>query len=679
MSFQITSDYQPTGDQPTAIKSLVEGLQEQEPAQVLLGVTGSGKTFTIANVIQEVQKPTLVLSHNKTLAAQLYGEFKQFFPNNSVEYFISYYDYYQPEAFIPTSGTYIEKDLSINEEIEKLRLAATSSLLSGRRDVIVVASVSCIYGIGNPEEFGKNVIRLQEGDRIPRNQLLFKLVEVLYSRANAEFSRGTFRVKGDTVDIFVAYGDFAYRIYFWGDEIEAIQRVDPETGKKIADEKIISIFPANLFVTGRDVIDQAIHEIQDDLMAQVSFFERDMRLVEAKRLRERTEFDLEMIRELGYCSGVENYSRYFDRRTPGTRPFCLLDYFPDDYLLVIDESHVTVPQVRAMWGGDRSRKVNLVDYGFRLPSALDNRPLKFEEFEDLTNQVIFVSATPADYELTRSGGVVVEQIIRPTGLLDPVIEVRPSANQIDDLLEEIDQTVTAGFRVLVTTLTKRMAEELNKFLEKAGVKSRYIHSEVKPLDRVEILRELRLGVFDVLVGVNLLREGLDLPEVSLVAILDADKEGFLRNVRSLVQTIGRAARNEQGRVIMYADKMTDSMQVAIDETNRRRGIQQAYNVEHGIVPKTILKSRERIMGQTKVADSKKNAKVYTENLDMDNGVAADPVVQYLSKEKLEKLIAQTQKRMEAAAKDLNFMEAARLRDEWQGMKNRLVELNRGVG
>lgn len=679
MAFQITSDYQPTGDQPSAIKSLVEGIQEQEPAQVLLGVTGSGKTFTIANVIQEVQKPTLVLSHNKTLAAQLYGEFKQFFPNNSVEYFISYYDYYQPEAFIPTSGTYIEKDLSINEEIEKLRLAATSSLLSGRRDVIVVASVSCIYGIGNPEEFGKNVIRLQEGDRIPRNQLLFKLVEVLYSRATAEFSRGTFRVKGDTVDIFVAYGDFAYRIYFWGDEIEAIQRVDPESGKKIADEKIISIFPANLFVTGRDVIDQAIHEIQDDLMAQVSFFERDMRLVEAKRLRERTEFDLEMIRELGYCSGVENYSRYFDRRTPGTRPFCLLDYFPDDYLLVIDESHVTVPQVRAMWGGDRSRKVNLVDYGFRLPSALDNRPLKFEEFEDLTNQVIFVSATPADYELTRSGGVVVEQIIRPTGLLDPVIEVRPSANQIDDLLEEIDQTIIAGFRVLVTTLTKRMAEELNKFLEKAGVKSRYIHSEVKPLDRVEILRELRLGVFDVLVGVNLLREGLDLPEVSLVAILDADKEGFLRNERSLVQTIGRAARNEHGRVIMYADKMTDSMQVAIDETNRRRAIQQDYNLEHGIVPTTILKSRERIMGQTKVADSKKNAKVYSENYDSESGVASDPVVQYLSKDKLEKLISQTQKRMEAAAKDLNFMEAARLRDEWQGMKNRLAELNRGLG
>lgn len=645
---------------------------------MLLGVTGSGKTFTIANVIQQVQKPTLVLSHNKTLAAQLYGEFKQFFPDNAVEYFISYYDYYQPEAFIPTSGTYIEKDLSINEEIEKLRLSATSALLSGRRDVIVVASVSCIYGIGNPEEFGKNVIRLQEGDRIPRNQLLFKLVDILYSRTNHDLTHGTFRVKGDTVDIFVAYADFAYRIFFWGDEIEAIQRVDPATGKKISDEKLISIFPANLFVTGRDVIDTAIHEIQDDLMAQVSFFEKDMKLIEAKRLRERTEFDLEMIRELGYCSGVENYSRYFDRRNPGTRPFCLLDYFPDDYLLVIDESHVTVPQVRAMWGGDRSRKVNLVDYGFRLPSALDNRPLKFEEFEDLTNQVIYVSATPADYELAQTEGVVVEQIIRPTGLLDPLIDVRPSANQIDDLLEEIDQTIKSDARVLVTTLTKRMAEELQKYLERAGVKSRYIHSEVKPLDRVEILRELRLGVFDVLVGVNLLREGLDLPEVSLVAILDADKEGFLRNERSLVQTIGRAARNSEGRVIMYADTTTHSMQLAIDETLRRRALQIAYNEKHGITPKTVIKSREKIMGQTKVADSKKNAKTYAEQQDQEALVAADPIVQYLSKDKLEKLIASTQKQMEKAAKELNFMEAARLRDEWQGMKNRLAELNRGV-
>jgi len=677
MDFNIISDYEPTGDQPTAIKNLVSGINSGEPAQVLLGVTGSGKTFTIANVIQEVQKPTLVLSHNKTLAAQLYGEFKQFFPDNAVEYFISYYDYYQPEAFIPTSGTYIEKDLSINEEIEKLRLSATSALLSGRRDVIVVASVSCIYGIGNPEEFGKNVIKIQEGDRIPRNQLLFKLVEVLYSRATADFTRGTFRVKGDTVDIFVAYGDFAYRLFFWGDEIEAIQRVDPESGKKISDEKIITIFPANLFVTGRDVIDTAIHEIQDDLVSQLSFFEKDMKLMEAKRLKERTEFDLEMIRELGYCSGVENYSRYFDRRQPGTRPFCLLDYFPDDYLLVIDESHVTLPQVRAMWGGDRSRKVNLVDYGFRLPSALDNRPLKFDEFESLTNQVIYVSATPADYELTKSEGVVVEQIIRPTGLLDPVIEVRPSGNQIDDLLEEIDQTIKNGFRVLVTTLTKRMAEELDKYLAKVGVKSRYIHSEVKPLDRVEILRELRLGIFDVLVGVNLLREGLDLPEVALVAILDADKEGFLRNERSLVQTIGRAARNEYGKVVMYADKTTDSMQLAIDETNRRRVRQKAYNEAHGITPKTVIKSHDRIMGQTKVADSKRNAKIYVENNPEEVDVAADPIIQYLSKDKLEKLSRQTQKRMEAAAKELNFMEAARLRDEWMGIKKRLETLNGG--
>ncbi|MFN5331687.1 MAG: excinuclease ABC subunit UvrB [Bacteroidota bacterium] len=676
MEFKLTSDYLPTGDQPQAIAQLVEGIRSGESSQVLLGVTGSGKTFTIANVIQQTQKPTLVLSHNKTLAAQLYGEFKQFFPENAVEYFISYYDYYQPEAFIPSSGTYIEKDLSINEEIEKLRLSATSSLLSGRRDVIVVASVSCIYGIGNPEEFGKNVIRLQVGDRIPRSQLLFKLVDILYSRTQVDLTHGTFRVKGDTVDIFVAYADFAYRILFWGDEIEAIQRIEPSTGKKYSDETLISIFPANLFVTGRDTIDTAIHEIQDDLVAQIQFFEKDGKFLEAKRLQERTEFDLEMIRELGYCSGVENYSRYFDRRKPGARPFCLLDYFPDDFLLVMDESHVTMPQVRAMWAGDRSRKINLVDYGFRLPSALDNRPLKFEEFEQLISQIIFVSATPADYELSLTGGVVVEQIIRPTGLLDPTIEVRPSLNQIDDLLEEIDQTVKTGARVLVTTLTKRMAEELQKYLEKVGVKSRYIHSEVKTLDRVEILRELRLGIFDVLVGVNLLREGLDLPEVALVAILDADKEGFLRNERSLVQTIGRAARNSEGRVLMYADQVTPSMQSAIDETLRRRALQLAYNEEHGIIPTTVLKSRDKIMGQTKVAEAKKNAKIYAEPVVYQADVAADPLVQYLSKEKLAKLVQQTQQAMEKAAKELNFMEAARLRDEWQGLKKRLEELGR---
>jgi excinuclease ABC subunit B len=663
MDFKLTSQYVPTGDQPKAIEQLVKGISQGEQHQTLLGVTGSGKTFTIANVVANLNRPTLVLSHNKTLAAQLYGEFKQFFPENAVEYFISYYDYYQPEAFIPSSNLYIEKDLSINAEIEKLRLSATSSLLTGRRDVLVVASVSCIYGIGNPEEFGKNRIQLKVGESIPRNRFLFGLVDILYSRTEAEFKRGTFRVKGDTVDVFLAYADYAIRIYFFGDEIESIQNIDPVSGKKISEEKMAVIFPANLFVTGKDMLNQAIREIQDDMVLQVESFQQERKFLEAKRLKERTEFDLEMMRELGYCSGIENYSRYFDRRSVGARPFCLIDYFPDDFLMVIDESHVTVPQVRAMWGGDRSRKVNLVDYGFRLPSALDNRPLTFNEFESIMSQVIYVSATPSEYELRKSEGVVIEQLIRPTGLLDPMIDVRPSKNQIDDLLEEIDERVKKKERVLVTTLTKRMAEELTKFMERASVKCRYIHSEVSTLDRVEILRELRLGVFDVLVGVNLLREGLDLPEVSLVAILDADKEGFLRNHRSLVQTIGRAARNENGRVIMYADKITESMQLAIDETDRRRKVQLDYNSANGITPKTILKSIDSIMGQTKVADSKKTLKQYYIE-DEEKSLAADPVTAYLSKDELTKMADQTRKAMEKAAKELEFMEAARLRDEY---------------
>src|SRR6187551_187716 len=672
MDFKLTSQYVPTGDQPGAIKQLVKGVNEGEAHQTLLGVTGSGKTFTMANVIARTGKPTLILSHNKTLAAQLYGEFKQFFPENAVEYFISYYDYYQPEAFIPSSNLYIEKDLSINEEIEKLRLSATSSLLTGRRDIIVVASVSCIYGIGNPEEFGKNVIKLKVGETIVRNRLLFALVDILYNRTEVEFKRGTFRVKGDTVDVFLAYADYAIRVYFWGDEIESIQRIDPHSGKKISDESVVTIFPANLFVTAKDQLHVAIKEIQADMMAQVNMFEIEKRHLEAKRLKERTEFDLEMMRELGYCSGIENYSRYFDRRNAGARPFCLIDYFPDDFLMVIDESHVTVPQVRAMWGGDRSRKVNLVDYGFRLPSALDNRPLTFNEFEALLSQVVYVSATPAEYELRRSEGVVVEQVIRPTGLLDPEIDVRPSRNQIDDLLEEIDERVKKKERVLITTLTKRMAEELTKYMDRVGVKCRYIHSEVKTLDRVEILRELRMGVYDVLVGVNLLREGLDLPEVSLVAILDADKEGFLRNQRSLIQTIGRAARNDSGRVIMYADKITESMQLAIDETNRRRDKQIAYNLANGITPKTILKSMESILGQTKVADSKKSTKnYYVEN--EETSLAADPVVAYLSKDELMKMADRTRRAMEKAAKELEFMEAAKLRDEYMAIQKMIEE------
>jgi excinuclease ABC subunit B len=674
MEFRLLSDYEPTGDQPEAIKLLSDGIKEGEESQTLLGVTGSGKTYTIANVIHEVNRPTLILSHNKTLAAQLYGEFKQFFPENAVEYFISYYDYYQPEAYIPTSNLYIEKDLSINDEIEKLRLSATSALLSGRRDIIVVASVSCIYGIGNPEEFGKNIVRLSVGNRLPRNQLLHALVDILYSRAELDFRRGTFRVKGDTVDVFVAYADFGYRIIFWDDEIESIQRIDPLSGKKLADEHSISIYPANLFITGKDQLNLAIREIQDDLVSQINLFESERRYLEAKRIKERTEFDIEMMRELGYCSGIENYSRYFDRRKPGNRPFCLIDYFPEDFLMVVDESHVTIPQVRAMWGGDRSRKVNLVDYGFRLPAALDNRPLTFNEFESLINQVVFVSATPGDYELRKSEGVVVEQIIRPTGLLDPEVIVKPSTNQIDDLLDEIDKRISNKERILVTTLTKRMAEELSKYLEQVGIKCRYIHSEVTSLDRVEILRELRLGIFDVLVGVNLLREGLDLPEVSLVAILDADKEGFLRNQRSLVQTIGRAARNVEGRVVMYADKITVSMKTAIDETNRRRRIQAEFNAIHNITPKTILKSKEDIFEQTKVADSKKDVKkFYIEN--ESSSVAADPIVKYMNKDQLKKLINQTQKKMEKAAKELDFLQAAQFRDELAEL-NKMVRINK---
>ncbi|UYZ62837.1 excinuclease ABC subunit UvrB [Hymenobacter weizhouensis] len=671
MKYQLTSEFKPTGDQPQAIAQLVEGIRNGEPAQVLLGATGTGKTFTMANVIAQTEKPALVLCHNKTLAAQLYGEFKQFFPNNAVEYYISYYDYYQPEAYIASTDVFIEKDLAINQEIEKLRLHCTSSLLSGRRDVIVVASVSCIYGIGNPEEFGKNVIYLAPGLRYSRNNLLYSFVQILYSRTEGEFTRGTFRVKGDTVDIFPAYADHAFRIFFFGDEIEAIQKIDPVSGKKLADEKTgITLYPANLFVTGKDTLQQAIKEIQFDMVQQHAYFEKEGRDVEAKRIMERTEFDLEMIRELGYCSGIENYSRYFDQRQPGARPFCLLDYFPDDYLLVVDESHVTMPQIRAMWGGDRSRKTALVEYGFRLPSAMDNRPLTFNEFEGMVRQAVYVSATPADYELAQAGGVVVEQIIRPTGLLDPEIDVRPSINQIDDLLDEVDNRVKMGDRVLVTTLTKRMAEELQKYMERLGIKSQYVHSDVKSLDRVEILRQLRLGEIDVLIGVNLLREGLDLPEVSLVAILDADKEGFLRDQRSLIQTMGRAARNDRGKVIMYADRMTGSMQRAIDETNRRRATQLAYNEEHGITPQTVRKSREAILEQTSLSDYRivepQGYAGPTEDVAL--AIAAEPVVSVMSKPDLEKLIKQTEKQMEAAAKELDFLQAAKLRDELAALR-----------
>ncbi len=672
--FRIQSSFKPTGDQPEAIRQLTEGLNTGIHAQTLLGVTGSGKTFTIANVIEQTQRPTLVLSHNKTLVAQLYGEFRQFFPDNAVEYFVSYYDYYQPEAYIPTSNTYIEKDLNINDEIEKLRLKTVSSLLSGRRDVIVVASVSCIYGAGNPSDYEKTIIRLHRGQSITRNTLLFRLVESLYSRTTAEFKRATFRVKGDTVDVHLAYNDFAYRIVFFGNEIEEIYSFDPETGNKMEEHEDVAIYPAQIYVSPRDRLQSIIYQIQDDLVEQIDFFKTQQRFLEAKRLEERVNFDLEMIRELGYCSGIENYSRYFDRRQPGDRPFCLLDYFPKDFLLVVDESHVTMPQLRAMYAGDRARKINLVDYGFRLPAALDNRPLQFEEFTNLVGQTIFVSATPANYEIRESEGVVVEQLIRPTGLLDPVIEIRPCGNQVDDLIGEIDDRVKMGDRVLVTTLTKRMAEELTKYLSRLGIKVDYIHSEVKTLDRVEILRNLRLGSIDVLVGVNLLREGLDLPEVSLVAILDADKEGFLRSETSLVQTIGRAARNDRGKVIMYADTVTESMRKTIEETDRRRDKQTAYNLEHGIVPLTVRKSREEILKQTAVADAKggDGPKPYIE---MEaTGLAADPVVQYMDKDSLKKAIARTEKEMLRAAREMEYMEAARLRDELEDLKKRLAEL-----
>ena len=669
MTFKLVSGFQPTGDQPEAIQQLTEGLQRGDEAQVLLGVTGSGKTFTMANVLAQVNRPALILSHNKTLAAQLYGEFKQFFPENRVEYFVSYYDYYQPEAYLPVTNTYIEKDLSINEEIEKLRLSTTSALLSGRRDVIVVSSVSCIYGIGNPEDFTSNVIALQKGQALGRQKLLNDLVNALYSRAQTELGRGNFRVKGDTVDVFPAYADDAFRIIFWGNEIEALETIDPLTGKRIISQETITIYPANIFVTTRDKMNAAIMDIQMDMQKQVDYFHEIGKHQEAKRLEDRVTYDVEMLRELGYCSGIENYSRYFDGRRPGSRPFCLLDYFPDDFVTIIDESHVTIPQIRAMYGGDRSRKQNLVEYGFRLPSAMDNRPLKFDEFEQLTGQTIYVSATPADYELQKSEGVVVEQIIRPTGLLEPAIEVRPSLDQIDDLLDEIEKTIQKNQRVLVTTLTKRMAEELTKYLTDLNIKSRYIHSDVDTLDRIEIMRDLRLGNIDVLVGVNLLREGLDLPEVSLVAILDADKEGFLRSERSLTQTAGRAARNVDSRVIFYADEMTGSMQRTIDETNRKREKQLAYNAEHGITPKQIIKSVDAIMGQTAVADSKKGQeKFYVEK---KPDIAADPVVQYMSSKDIREAIEKTRKEMQKAAKALDFIEAARLRDEIKGLEKLL--------
>ena len=673
MDFKLVSNYVPTGDQPEAIAQLTEGILKGDRAQVLLGVTGSGKTFTMANVIEKLNRPTLILTHNKTLTAQLYGEFKQFFPNNAVEYFVSYYDYYQPESYISVSDTYIEKDMQINEEVDKLRLRATSSVLSGRRDIIVVASVSCIYGMGNPQDYESGIIRIHKGLVVSRNTFLYDLVQGLYSRTEGELGRAMFRVRGDTVDINLPYVDYGYRVVFFGDEIESIDMIDVETGQRGESMDVAAIFPANLYVTSKEFIHDAIRDIQDELYEQIQYFKREGKPFEAKRIEERTNFDLEMIKELGYCSGIENYSRFFDRRKMGDRPFCLLDYFPQDYLMFVDESHATMPQIRGMWGGDRARKQSLVSYGFRLPSAMDNRPLNFNEFESMINQVVFVSATPADYELEITEGVVVEQIVRPTGLLDPPIEVRPSINQVDDLLDEIHKRIEQNERVLVTTLTKRMTEELSKYLAKLNIKVRYIHSEVDTMERMEILRDLQLGDFDVLVGVNLLREGLDLPEVSLVAILDADKEGFLRNARSLTQTAGRAARNSNGLVIFYADKITDSMRRTMDETNRRRSKQMIYNEVHGITPRTVARTREEIIAAGSILDIRgKNNRSYVEPVELS--LAADPVTSYMSREQFKKMIDQTEKKMQQASKDLDFMMAAQIRDEWFALKKKFGDM-----